>query len=102
MERHGINLNMFMLGWILPMMGNIIPIDHMHMVMNSFLERRWEGLLRIILTLLLYLRPTLMGLHDETELMEVLSVQGLKKRPLPWEEIILSSHNLRTGTHLNI
>lgn len=55
-----------------------------------------------MITLLLYLKPTILRLHDETELMELLSVQGLKKRPIPWEEIIMSSSNLKTANYLNI
>jgi len=66
------------------MLGNIIPLANMHMVLNIFIEKGWEGVLKIIISMLLYLRPVLLTVHDETELMELLSVQGLKTRPVPW------------------
>lgn len=82
------------------MMGNLIPLQYMHMVVNCFIERSWEGILKIITAFLLYLRPTILQLHDETELMELLSIQGLKNRVIPWEEIIMSSYNVKVANLL--
>lgn len=48
------------------MLGNIVPLPYMHMVVNSFIEKGWEGLLKIIIALLLYLRPIILHTHDET------------------------------------
>ena len=47
---------MFVVGWLLAMLGNIIPLKYMHLIVNNFLEKGWEGVLKIIITLLLYLR----------------------------------------------
>lgn len=82
------------------MMGNLIPLQYMHMVVNCFIERSWEGILKIITAFLLYLRPIILQLHDETELMELLSIQGLKNRAIPWEEVIMSSYNVKVASLL--
>lgn len=91
-----------MIGWILPMLGNIVPLPQMHMVVNAFVERNWEGMLKIIISLLLYLRPLILQVHGETELMEIISIQGLKSRTLPWEEIIMSSQNVKLSNFLSL
>jgi hypothetical protein len=100
-EKYSVDIGIFIIGWVLPLLGNIIPLSHMHMVLNIFIEKGWEGLLKIILSLLLNLRSSILGLHDETKLMELLSIQGLKRRSIPWEEVIVSSSNIKMGSYLN-
>ena len=75
---NGVNLQIFVVGWILAMLGNLIPLKHMHLVVNSFIEKKWNGLLNILLTFFIYLKSELMELGDEIEIMERLSMNGLK------------------------
>ena len=75
---NGVNLQIFVVGWILAMLGNLIPLKYMHLVVNSFIEKKWNGLLSILLTFFIYLKSELMELGDEIEIMERLSMNGLK------------------------
>jgi hypothetical protein len=63
-------------------------------------EKGWEGVLKILVGLLLYLRPTVLGLYDETELMEIFSVHCLVNRSLPWEEIVMSASNVKITSYV--
>lgn len=76
------------------MLGTLIPLQNMHLVVNNFIEKRWNGLLSILLTFLIFLKPELMQLNDEIELMERLSINGIKSTTVNWEEIILTSNNV--------
>lgn len=76
------------------MLGNMIPLHCMHLVINHFIEKSWNGLLNIILTLFIYLKPQLLSLDDELEIMEKLSVHSIKGEKIDWEEIIISSSNV--------
>lgn len=67
------------------MLGNVVPLEYMHLVINNFIEKRWNGLLNIILTLLIYMKEDLMELEDELEVMEKLSINSLKKMTVNWE-----------------
>ena len=87
-------------GWLIPTLGNIVPLRLMHLVLNTYLEQGWPGLTRIVIAMLLYLRQTLLDLDDQTLIMEMLSVQALthnnnNNHKIPWEEIILSSRNVK-------
>ena len=79
---------------MLAMLGNMIPLHCMHLVINHFIEKSWNGLLNIILTLFIYLKPQLLSLDDELEIMEKLSVHSIKAEKIDWEEIIISSSNV--------
>lgn len=65
-EKYGVDLGMFGIGWILPMLGNIVPLTTIHMVVNIFIERGWEGFLKILISMLLYMKPLILQTHDET------------------------------------
>lgn len=90
----GVNLQIFIVGWLLAMLGNLIPLEQMHLVVNHFIEKRWSGLLNIVLTFLIFLKEELMELEEESELMERLSIHNLKRTVVDWEELILSSNNV--------
>jgi hypothetical protein len=75
---------MFVVGWLLAMLGNMVPLACMHLVINHFIEKGWQGLLNIILTMFIYLKPDLMELQDEVEIMERLSVHSIKSTQIDW------------------
>jgi hypothetical protein len=48
------------MGWLIPLMGNIIPLQNMHLVINTFIEKGWLGIIKIIMAMLLYLKNKIM------------------------------------------
>lgn len=36
-ELHGIDLRIFVIGWLIPMLGNIVPLELMHLIINNYL-----------------------------------------------------------------
>jgi hypothetical protein len=88
-------LEAFIAGWLIPLMGNIIPISFMHLVINIFVEKGWEGVMRVILAMLLYLRGEIVERREESELMNLLSTISLRNAGIRWEEVIKSSFNIR-------
>lgn len=66
------------------MLGNIVPLNLMHLVINNFLEKGWEGIMKIVVAMLLYLRLEILAMDDETILMESLSVQILQNKKMHW------------------
>ncbi len=64
-ERFEINLTQFVIGWLIPLMGNVVPLKHMHLVINAFVEKGWAGVIKIILALFLYLKNEILQVRDE-------------------------------------
>lgn len=46
-------------------MGNVVPLKHMHLVINAFVEKGWAGVIKIILALFLYLKNEILQVRDE-------------------------------------
>ena len=94
-----VDLRMFVLGWLIPLLGNIVPLRLMHLVINVYLDKQWEGVLGIVVGLLLYLREAVLEMEEDMLVMEALSVQGLLRMGdrLDWQEIILSSRNVKVA-----
>lgn len=46
------------------MLGNIVPLEKMHLVISTFIDFSWDGLARILVVLFIFLKSHLMGLFD--------------------------------------
>jgi len=49
------------------------------------MKQGWFGIIKIIVTLLLYLQDQILNAEEETEIMEILSTHNLRKQRIKWE-----------------
>ena len=58
-----VDLNMFIIGWLIPLFSNLVSQESMHLVIDCFLIRGWEFTYAFCLTLLIYLRTELLEME---------------------------------------
>ncbi len=46
------------------MLGNFVPLEHMHLVLDRFIKIGFEGLNQILLALLVFLKEEIMVLEE--------------------------------------
>lgn len=49
-----------MVGWVVSMLGSIVPLENMHLVITMFMKQGWSGLIKVILTFLIYLQDKIL------------------------------------------
>lgn len=73
-----------MIGWIVSLLGNVVPLSQMHLVLTIYMKQGWFGIIKIIVTLFLYLQDKILKAEEETEIMEMLSTHNLRKERIKW------------------
>ena len=64
MEKFEIDVSQFVIGWLIPLLGNVVPLKHMHLVINAFVERGWTAVIKIILAMFLYFKNVILQVRD--------------------------------------
>jgi hypothetical protein len=76
-------------------MGNFIPLESMHLVIDKFLRSQFTGLNEIIIALLIYLKGTLITLRDNQLMMAFSNQQiTLTASEIDWEDLVAKSDHL--------
>jgi len=52
-------------GWLLSLMGNCIPMEYMHEVIDRFRKQGWRYIYKLIITYLLFIKEFLLLSNDE-------------------------------------
>jgi hypothetical protein len=84
----------FLNGWLLSMMSNAIPMEHMHRVIEGFRREGWDFMYRLVLTYLIFLKDRLIMCEDQSEFLLTVSVQSGHDMGAEWEEVIESCEKL--------
>lgn len=64
-----VQVEVFIISWYFSLLGTFVPLASMHLIIDKFLRSQFTGLNEIILTLLIYLKSTLLGLYDHSLMM---------------------------------
>lgn len=73
MLRVGVASSCFLDGWLLSLMSKIVPLEHMHLVIDNFRNSGWHFLYSLVLCFLKALRDYLLITQDEPEFLMTLS-----------------------------
>lgn len=65
MEELDIIPDCFLNGWLLSLMSNCIPIEHMPEILSEFMKKGWASTYRLVVTYLLYLKERLLFSQDQ-------------------------------------
>jgi lipid-A-disaccharide synthase-like uncharacterized protein len=52
---------MFISSWYFSMLGSFVPLNQMHFIIDKFIRRQFIGIIEIIVTLIIYLRPFILS-----------------------------------------
>lgn len=89
-----VDLNVVCLPWVLSLLSCVVPLDHLHLVYEGFIRERWQFVYRVVLSIFLYHKPTLMRLQDHGDVLALLSATNDKRTSYDWEDIILFANSL--------
>lgn len=56
MQSINVAAEVFLHGWLLALMGNCIPLEHMHAVVEKFRKDGWRFIYRLVITYLLCMK----------------------------------------------
>lgn len=60
MDKIGIDIKIVLHGWLLSLMSKIIPLQQMHIVLNSFKSEGWSFIYKLIIVCLKTLKDSLL------------------------------------------
>jgi hypothetical protein len=90
-----VQLEVFITSWYFSLLGSFVPLASMHLVVDKFLRSQFTGLNEIIITLLIYLKGTLLALTDHSLMMAFSGQQiALTASRIDWEELVARSEHL--------
>lgn len=88
-------MELFITSWYFSLLGNFVPLESMHLVLDKFLRRQFAGLNELVITLLLRLKDSLMSLHDSHLMMAFSNQQlTLSAAKIDWADLVARSDHL--------
>lgn len=73
---------------MLSLMSVVVPLNHLHLVYNGFIEEGWSFIHRLGLSILLYHKEPLKEMDEAGDVLVFLSATNDKKEDKDWPEII--------------
>ena len=79
-------MEVFITSWYFSLLGSFVPLSSMHLIIDKFLSSQFTGLNEIIITMLIYLKGTLLSLTDHSLMMAFSNQQiTLAASKIDWE-----------------
>jgi hypothetical protein len=63
-EEVGVDLNIICLPWILSLLTCVVPLEHLHLIYDGFIEEQWNFVYKIGLAIFIYHKDHLLELGD--------------------------------------
>ena len=78
-----VDIDPIMIGWLLSLMMNVIPLEHAHLMVDLFIEWSYRGIYRVIICYLVNLKEDLELRQDASDILYRLS-STYPQEDTPW------------------